>query len=57
MPALNAGDHFINKLLIMGTLITAAIVLGSLALIVGLLMYIHNRDKRADEATRADTDL
>jgi hypothetical protein len=30
----------------MSTIITAAIILGFLGLIVGLLMFVHNRDQK-----------
>jgi hypothetical protein len=37
---------------IMGTIITAAILLGFIALITGLLMFVHKRDsKRESEKT------
>lgn len=36
----------------MGSLITAGVVLGLLALVIGLLMFVHRRDqKRAAQKT------
>lgn len=34
----------------MSTLLTALALLGFLALIVGILIYVHNRDKKSDAA-------
>ena len=38
----------------MGSLITAGVVLGFLALVIGLLMFVHRRDQRraAQEANK-----
>ena len=33
----------------MATLLTAVIVLGFLALIIGLLMFVNNRDRKRDK--------
>lgn len=33
-----------------GTLITAFIILGSVALFIGLFRYVHKRDQRRDAA-------
>lgn len=38
----------------MSTIITALIILGFLGLIIGMLMYVHNRDKKR-EAQKTNT--
>jgi len=35
---------------IMSTILTALALLGFLALIVGILVYVHNRDKKSEAA-------
>jgi uncharacterized membrane protein HdeD (DUF308 family) len=33
----------------MATIITALVVLGFIALIIGILVFVHNRDKKREE--------
>jgi len=37
----------------MSTIIVALILVGFIALVVGLLIFIHNRDQKADRAKKA----
>jgi uncharacterized membrane protein HdeD (DUF308 family) len=39
----------------MSTIITALAVLGFIALVVGLLMYVHKRDQKREAAKKAGT--
>lgn len=36
----------------MATIITALILLGALGLVIGILMFVHKRDQKADAAKK-----
>jgi hypothetical protein len=42
------GHIFHFKKELMATIITALIILGTLGAIIGLLMFVHKRDQKAD---------
>lgn len=50
------SDHFyfFTKIKIMSTIITALCVLGFIALIVGILMFVHKRDQKTEAAKKSN---